>query len=234
MMPCNTKDGLLLIDKPMGKTSHDVVNMIRRAFGVKKVGHGGTLDPIATGLLIMGIGRGTKVLQRFLGASKAYTVGLRLGVSTDTQDTQGRVIHTMKDVSVTAERFEQACHTFSGPQKHLPPMYSAKKKNGTALYVLARKGISIPREPVNITVYALDILSFDGCRAELAIACSSGTYVRTLCSDIGDVLGVGAVMTHLVRTKVGDFHVDDALTLTELMALPAAERFHCLLSLDSE
>ncbi len=201
---------LMLVNKPKGLTSHDVVDFVRKKLNIKKVGHGGTLDPEATGLLILGLGKATKRLGLISALDKEYIADIRLGVVTDTQDKWGTVLSEKKDVNVSYEEFEKVCNSFVGKIKQIPPMYSAKKINGKRLYKLARKGITVERDPVEIEIYSIDIIKFDGCCGSLKVRCSSGTYIRTLYHDIGEKLGIGGVMEDLERTAVGDYLIKDA------------------------
>ncbi|MBU0650766.1 tRNA pseudouridine(55) synthase TruB [bacterium] len=212
-------DGIILIDKPEGITSHDVVDVLRREFKTRQIGHAGTLDPLSTGLLILGINKGTKILGDISGYTKEYIVDLKLGIETDSQDRLGSVVKEVKDFEVSEEVFRQTCFSFLGKTKQIPPMFSAKKINGKKMYELARKGIVIKREPIDIEIFAMDILSFDGVIGKLRVSCSKGTYVRTLSHDIGIKLGVGGIMQDLRRTKIGKYLVDDAITLAKLKEL---------------
>lgn len=210
-------DGFLYIDKPAGITSHDVVDLVRRHTGERRVGHAGTLDPFATGLLIVGVGReATKRLSGFLGQDKTYEAVMVLGASSDTQDLTGTLTPetgaVMPDKAVLARTMAK----FTGEISQLPPMYSAKKIKGRKLYELARKGEEAARQPVTVTIRELELLSYEPPRASFRVRCSSGTYVRTLAHDIGDVLETGAYLESLRRTAVGDISVAQAAKLAEL------------------
>lgn len=208
-------NGILNIYKPMGMTSHDVVNRVRRISGIRKVGHTGTLDPDAEGVLPICIGKATKVADMLTFSDKRYTTTLKLGMTTDTQDTSGKILEC-KSVNVSQSKIENVIKTFSGELMQIPPMYSAIKVNGKKLYELARKGIEIERKPRKITIYEINILKINGENVELDIKCSKGTYIRTLCHDIGDVLGCGGCMARLVRTQTSTFEIDNSVTLDKL------------------
>jgi tRNA pseudouridine55 synthase len=210
-------DGVLLVDKPSGMTSHDVVDRVRRQFGFKKVGHCGTLDPAATGLLILVIERATKLQDRLMSDDKAYEGTMLLGVSTDSQDADGEIIAEKPVPPLTTEDIEQAFAKFRGDIQQVPPMVSALKHQGTPLYKLARKGQTVEREPRPVHIYDLRVLGIELPRIQFRVACTKGTYVRTLCSDIGDTLGCGAHLHDLRRTKSGKFDVKDAHSLETIM-----------------
>jgi tRNA pseudouridine55 synthase len=210
-------DGVLLVDKPSGMTSHDVVDRVRRQFGFKKVGHCGTLDPAATGLLILVIERATKLQDRLMSDDKAYEGTMLLGVSTDSQDADGEIIAEKPVPPLTAEDIEQVLNKFRGDIQQVPPMVSALKHKGTPLYKLARKGQTVEREPRPVHIYDLRVLGIELPRIQFRVACTKGTYVRTLCSDIGDLLGCGAHLYSLRRTKSGKFAVEDAHQLESIM-----------------
>jgi tRNA pseudouridine55 synthase len=223
--------GALIIDKPQGLTSHDVVARVRRAMSTRRVGHAGTLDPFATGVLVCCIGRATRLVQFLVGLDKDYVGTVRLGYATDTQDATGKQItpfHTSKEVSL--EELRRTLSGFIGPQLQKPPMFSAKKVEGKRLYKAAREGLELDRRPVNIVVHSIelaeDVLSNneDGTRDfSIRVRCSSGTYIRTLADDIGRALGVGGHLASLRRLKVGHFVLDAALTLEQLENSPRAE-----------
>ena len=211
-------DGVLLVDKPAGMTSHDVVDRVRRHFGFKKVGHCGTLDPAATGLLILVIERATKLQDRLMSDDKMYEGTMLLGVSTDSQDADGAVIAEKPVPPLTEEDIDRVFAKFRGDLQQVPPMVSAVKHQGTPLYKLARKGKTVEREPRFIHIYDLRVLGLELPRVRLRVACTKGTYVRTLCSDIGDLLGCGAHLYELRRTRSGDFDVKDAHTLDAILS----------------
>lgn len=212
-------DGVLLVDKPAGLTSHDVVDRIRRRFRFRKVGHGGTLDPMATGLLVLLIGRGTRLSERIMASDKTYEGTLRLGVRTDSEDVDGRVIAEADPSGVTEAAVRAALARRVGDQMQTPPMISAVKKDGVPLYKLARKGRTVERTPRLIHVYEFDLLGFEPPRAHFRLACTKGTYVRTLCADIGEELGCGAFLEVLRRTAAGRFRVTEAHPLPALLEL---------------
>ncbi|MFH2063182.1 MAG: tRNA pseudouridine(55) synthase TruB [bacterium] len=210
--------GFLLIDKPAGMTSHDVVQAVRRVTGVRRVGHAGTLDPFATGLLIVGVGReSTRELGGFLGQDKEYEATMRLGAVSDTQDLDGEITTTDGELP-DRDRLLTAMESFHGEISQVPPMYSAKKVGGRKLYELARAGQEIERLPVQVRIESLDLLSFEPPLARFRVRCSSGTYVRTLAHDIGQKLGCGAYLTELRRTAIGEIGIPRANPLSKLDA----------------
>ena len=217
----NLADGLLLVDKPSGPTSHDVVAAMRRHLRFKKVGHGGTLDPLATGLLILLLGRGTKLSNYVMGSDKTYEGALQLGVSTDSQDADGQVVAERDIAGVTEEAVREEMARRTGDLLQTPPMVSAIKKDGVPLYKLARKGKTVERDPRLVHIYAFTLLEFAPPTVRFRVACTKGTYVRTLAHDIGEALGCGAHLSALRRTRSGAFSVDDALPLDRLLEMPA-------------
>ena len=210
-------NGIIIIDKPAGWTSQDVAAKLRGVFHEKRIGHGGTLDPMATGVLPIFVGRATRGVEFFESAEKEYIAGLQLGTVTNTQDTTGEVLEE-NPVSVTREDVEAALKTFMGQIEQLPPMYSAIKVNGQKLYALARRGVEVERTPRRITIFELELLEGAGRDYTFRVRCSKGTYVRTLCHDIGKMLGCGACMSSLRRTKAGMFTLQQAITLPQLLA----------------
>lgn len=208
-------NGIILVDKPQDWTSHDVVAKLRGVLHERRIGHSGTLDPLATGLLVVFVGRATRAVEFAEADSKEYLAGLRLGVSTDTQDITGNVIAKCDALPDEAAVRETLCR-FIGDIEQIPPMYSAIKIGGKKLYELARRGESVERTPRKITVSSIDIVDKDGTDYILNISCSKGTYVRTLCNDIGDALGCGACMSSLRRTRAGAFSVDEAHSLEDI------------------
>ncbi len=210
-------NGILLIDKPLGKTSHDMVYFIRRLTGIKKVGHTGTLDPDATGVLPVCIGKATKVCDMLTATSKRYQATFILGKTTDTQDASGKVL-TECEIDVTEEEIKNTVYEFIGEIEQIPPMFSAVKKDGKKLYELARKGITIEREPRTVTIHSIDVLDIDieNNSVTIDVFCSKGTYIRTLCEDIGLKLSCGAYMQSLRRTESGGFAIKDCKTCEEL------------------
>lgn len=216
-------DGLLLVDKPSGPTSHDVVAQIRRRFRIPKVGHGGTLDPMATGLLVILLGKGTKISDRVMGHDKTYEGTLRLGIETDSQDADGQVVAEKDAGAVTAAQVEEQFKLRLGDQMQLPPMVSAIKIQGVPLYKLARKGETVERQPRLIHVYRFELLEYAPPDVRFVVACTKGTYVRTLAHDVGQALGVGAHLVALRRTKIGQLDVAQARPLAELLEAPALD-----------
>ena len=217
-------NGIVIIDKPAGWTSQDVVSKLRGALRTKRIGHGGTLDPMATGVLPVFVGRATRAVEFFEHAEKTYETALRLGITTDTEDITGEVL-SEKPVSVTREQLEAALENFRGEISQIPPMYSALKINGQKLCDLARKGKEVERKPRLITIYALDLLDFDGQTARLRVHCSKGTYIRTLCKDIGNHLGCGGCMESLRRVTAGAYTIAEAVSLTALVEAEEKEAF---------
>jgi len=213
-------DGVLLVDKPKTWTSHDVVAKVRGHFRFKKVGHCGTLDPMATGLLVLVLGRATRLSERLMGDDKAYEGALLLGTTTDTGDCDGQPLETRPVPPLTAEQLLAAMAKFKGDIYQTPPMVSAIKHEGKPLYKLARKGIEVEREPRLIHIYDFRLLKFAPPRVEFRLACSKGTYVRTLAADIGKALGCGAHLAELRRTASGRFKIEDAHPLDEILAQP--------------
>jgi len=212
-------EGFLLIDKPEGITSHDVVDRLRRITGVQRIGHAGTLDPFATGLLVVGVGRGaTKRLSEVMGQDKIYEATAMLGAVSETQDKTGKITETkdQRTKMLGEAEVREAMAAMTGPQKQVPPMYSAKKVRGEKLYELARRGEEIVRQPVDIVVHELALLSFEPPTLSFRVRCSTGTYVRTLAHDLGATLGTGAYLTALRRTAIGGFRVEDSASLEQL------------------
>ena len=213
-----TLNSVVNLFKPIGPTSFDMVWSVRKALGVKKAGHIGTLDPMAEGVLPICLNRSTRIIQFLSPLQKTYRATLELGSSTDTQDATGQKISFGDSSLVTDSKVKQALQAFVGQQDQIPPMYSAKKKNGIPLYKLARNGINIPREPVKVTVYSIDFIKKEGAQVFFKVSCSAGTYIRTLSHDIGERLGCCAHMVSLTRTQVGLFDLERTLTLEELKA----------------
>ena len=210
-------DGILVIRKEKGYTSHDVVAKLRGILHMKKIGHTGTLDPAAEGVLPVALGRGTRLVELLTEKEKTYEAVLRLGVSTDTQDMTGTIL-SEKPVTVTEEEVRETVASFVGEQMQVPPMYSAIKINGKKLYELARQGKEVERKARKVTIYEIKVLSIDFSENEftMEVSCSKGTYIRTLCKDIGEFLGCGAAMKTLVRTRVSEFFLEQALTLGQI------------------
>jgi len=210
-------DGILLVDKPTEWTSHDVVAKIRNHFKFNKVGHGGTLDPLATGLLVLLIGKGTKLSDRIMGGDKIYEGTIQLGVMTSSQDRDGEVTGEKDASHITRDQVEDAIQNYLGDIEQIPPMVSAIKKNGVALYKLARKGKEIEREPRKIHIYSFEVTGFDNPFINFRIKSTKGTYVRTLAHDLGNDLGVGGSLHALRRTGSGPLSVDKAYTMEKIL-----------------
>ena len=223
--------GVLLLDKPLGLTSNDALQKARRLFSAAKGGHTGTLDPLATGLLPLCFGEATKFSADLLNADKTYEALIKLGVTTDSGDVDGKVIGTAA-VNVEIDDIFQVLPQFTGALLQTPPMHSALKRDGRPLYELARQGIEVEREARAITIHAIDLLAFSGDTLGLRVACSKGTYIRVLAADIGNALGCGAHLIGLRRTQVADLTLDNAVTLAELEALDESQRLACLQPVD--
>lgn len=213
-------DGILVVDKPEGPTSHDVVDKVRRALRVEKVGHTGTLDPMATGVLPLVLGRATKLARYLTGGDKAYRATLRLGITTNTLDAQGEQVLQRPVGDISEAAIEAALAPLRGKIMQVPPMYSAKKMDGKKLYQLARKGIDVVREAKPVTIYNLELISVSLPEIVFDVRCSAGTYVRVLAQDIGETLGCGAHLAALQRTHAGPFALDQAISLEALLAEP--------------
>ena len=224
-----TPDGVLLVNKHAGVTSHDIVGKVRRLYGTRAVGHAGTLDPMATGVLVVLLGRAAKASEYLGGEGKRYFAHLRLGLTTDTEDITGQVL-THTDSLPTADEVQAVIPRFIGTIKQVPPMYSALKRDGQKLVDLARQGITIEREAREITVSALECAPTDeAAEYTLDVRCSGGTYIRTLCANIGAALGCGGVMSALCRTEACGFPIERAHTLDELEAMEMSERLSLLI-----
>ena len=226
----NEISGVLLVNKHKGVTSHDIVFKIRRLYGTKKVGHTGTLDPMATGVLPVLIGRSAKAAEYLLCEDKKYIAEIKLGITTDTEDVSGTVLTTSERLP-TKEEFFEACKKFEGEIDQIPPMYSALKVGGKKLVDLARQGIEIERQARKITIFSIvpSVISEKDGIYKIEVACSKGTYIRTLCADIGAHLGCGAAMSALERTKSGDFVLENAYTIDALEKMSEKERENLLL-----
>lgn len=207
--------GVLNINKPLGITSFDVVRQVKRIAKEKKVGHGGTLDPEASGVLPVCLGRATKAIDFIMEDTKEYIAGIKLGVVTDTYDREGKILRESK-VASTDKEIIAAIEKFVGNIQQTPPMYSALKQNGKKLYELAREGIEVYREPRNITIHSIDILSLESPMISIRVRCSKGTYIRSLCYDIGEELGCGAMMWSLERASTGPFTLENSVKLEDL------------------
>lgn len=209
-------EGILIVNKPDGITSHDVVSKVRRRFNIRKVGHAGTLDPLATGVLVLLLGKATKLSNSFMGFDKAYRSTMILGTATRTADTQGEVVEQRPFENVTEGDLLKVVENFRGDIQQIPPMYSAIKHKGKKLYELARQGIEVEREPRPIRISRLEIERINLPDVQFYVECSKGTYIRQLAADIGDALGCGACISQIQRVKVGEFHLDDAVTIEEM------------------
>jgi tRNA pseudouridine55 synthase len=225
-------DGVLLLDKPLGMSSNTALQAARRLFNAAKAGHTGTLDPLATGLLPLCFGEATKFAGELLHADKAYRATLCLGISTDTADAEGSVLSEC-EVKVSEAELLAVLDKFRGDIEQLPPMYSALKRDGKPLYEYARQGIELERTLRQITIFRLELLTFDGRDAVIDVECSKGTYIRTLAADIGDALGCGAHLVGLRRTRVAGLTLDQTVTLDAIESLPDADRHSLLAPLDT-
>lgn len=217
-------NGIVIVDKPQGWTSQDVTARLRRVYATRRIGHGGTLDPMATGVLPVFVGRATRGVEFFEHAEKTYETVLLLGRTTDTQDVTGATL-AEKAVHLSPADMERVLPRFRGDILQVPPMYSALKVNGKKLYELARKGQEVERQPRPITVFELTNLGFDGTRLSLRVRCSKGTYIRTLCQDIGEALGCGGCMEALRRVRAGEYGIEDAVPLEQLLESETPERY---------
>jgi len=216
-------EGVLLVDKPGGLTSHDVVYRLRRKLQIKKIGHAGTLDPMATGLLVMLIGKATRISQYLISVDKVYEGEATLGVVTDSQDAEGEVMETRPVPELTAAQVAEVMKGFLGDQYQIPPMHSAIKRNGVPLYKLARQGEEVEREPRFIRISSMDLTAFAPPKVSFTLHCTKGTYVRTIAHDLGQKLGCGAHLSALRRTGSGKFKLGQCLPLAEIEALSPAE-----------
>ena len=223
MQEFSALDGAILIDKPSGPTSHDVVDAIRRQFNIKKVGHCGTLDPNATGLLIIVLGRGTKLSERLMSDDKVYEGTIKFGEATDSYDSDGELTGSLPVMPMTLDQLNEEAATFVGDLMQKPPMVSAVKKGGVPLYKLARKGVEVPREPRLIHVYTFRFSKYEEPLAEFRLACTKGTYVRSVAHELGQKIGCGAHLSRLRRVVSGKFDVADARPLDEILRLSASD-----------
>ena len=214
-------NGIIIIDKPQEWTSNDVVSRLRRVFNTRRIGHGGTLDPMATGVLPVFVGRATRGVEFFEHAEKVYEATLRFGLTTDTEDITGKTI-TECEVHLTEEDLLAVLPKFRGDILQVPPMYSAIKVNGQKLYDLARKGREVERQARPITIHELELLAFSGSEARLRVRCSKGTYIRTLCKDIGEALGCGGCMAALRRVEAGEYTLEGSIPLRQLLDISEA------------
>ena len=209
-------NGIVIVDKPAGWTSQDVAARLRRVFDTRRIGHGGTLDPMATGVLPVFVGRATRGVEFFEHAEKTYEAVLRLGLTTDTEDVTGEVLE-QRDVNISEAEFLGILPQFRGEIQQIPPMYSALKVNGQKLCDLARKGVEVERKARTITIFELECLEFTGITAKLRVRCSKGTYIRTLCKDIGAALGCGGCMESLRRVQAGEYTIAQSVPLATLL-----------------
>ncbi|MDD5072516.1 MAG: tRNA pseudouridine(55) synthase TruB [Candidatus Omnitrophica bacterium] len=212
-------DGILLVDKPAGMTSHDMIDLIRRNFGIKKAGHAGTLDPAATGLLVILTGKATKLSSKFMSGDKEYEAIMTLGRKTDSGDAEGKVLAETGYAHITAEKIRDVFKGFEGETGQVPPMFSAIQIKGKRLYQLARRGVEVPREPRNINIKELRISGIELPLVHFTVRCSKGTYIRKLCDDIGDRLGCGGYLSGLRRTASGEFALKDSIDITGLKSI---------------
>ena len=217
-------NGIVIVDKPEGWTSQDVTARLRRVFNTRRIGHGGTLDPMATGVLPVFVGRATRGVEFFEHAEKAYEAVLRLGLTTDTEDTSGAVLQE-RPVSVTESEFLAVLEQFRGEIQQIPPMYSALKVGGQKLCDLARKGKEVERQPRTITIFELTCQEFAGDTARIRVRCSKGTYIRTLCKDIGEALGCGGCMAQLRRVQAGEYTAEESVPLQTLLETETPEAY---------
>ena len=217
-------NGIVIVDKPQGWTSQDVTARLRRVFNTRRIGHGGTLDPMATGVLPVFVGRATRGVEFFEHAEKAYEAVLRLGLTTDTEDTSGNVLN-QREVHISEAEFLNILPQFRGKIQQVPPMYSALKVNGQKLCDLARKGREVERKPREIEIFELECLEFTGLDAKLRVRCSKGTYIRTLCKDIGEALGCGGCMAQLRRVQAGSYTIGEAVPLQTLLETETPEQY---------
>jgi tRNA pseudouridine55 synthase len=225
--------GILNVNKPRGLTSHDVVERVRLLSGERRVGHAGTLDPIATGVLLVCLGKATRVTEYLMSSEKVYLAEIRLGITTETNDAEGRVKRIAPEVGVSLEEVEEALSDFIGKIEQVPPMYSAIKRKGTPLYKLARRGITVEREPRLVEIYDIKVIEWSPPLLTIEVTCSPGTYIRALARDLGERLGCGGHLAGLVRTRSGRFSLEDSLSLASLEEASALGRFsEVLLPLD--
>ena len=215
-MQYNDFSGFVLVNKPTGITSFKLTNIIRKKLNVKKAGHCGTLDPLASGLMIILVGKYTKLQDKFMKQDKVYFAEIKLGIKTDSGDLDGKIISQSDFSHVTKELIGQVCKSFIGKIKQIPPMYSALKVNGQKLYELARKGITIERKPREITIYSIDLTDYKKDTFSIRVKCSSGTYIRTLAEDIGTKLNTGTVLINLVREEIGKYKLSEAINIDDI------------------
>jgi tRNA pseudouridine55 synthase len=222
-----TLNGVLNVDKPAGMTSHDVVDRVRNVAGMKRVGHTGTLDPMATGVLPLCLGRATKIAEFLTAQDKEYIVEMQLGIITDSQDVTGAILEEVPIPSISEESVTSIFDRFVGEQFQIPPMVSAKHHKGKRLYELARKGVEVKRDPCKIFIYGLSLLAIRIPHVRFRVICSKGTYIRTLCHDLGQALDSGAAMSNLTRDRCGSFHIDRSVSLDALQTREDIEAALC-------
>jgi tRNA pseudouridine55 synthase len=219
-------DGILNLDKPRGPTSHDIVNRLRTLTGIRRIGHAGTLDPMATGVLLMCVGRATRVSEYLMAGEKTYRARVRLGATTDTYDAEGKVVASSDPSKVSHAETEAALERFCGSIEQIPPMYSAVKHKGQPLHKLARQGIEVERKPRKVEIFQAQLASWEPPEFTIQVSCSPGTYIRSLAHDLGQTLGCGAHLTKLVRQASGTFLLADAVTLETLSQAAEERRWH--------
>ena len=217
-------NGIVIVDKPQDWTSQDVTARLRRVFNTRRIGHGGTLDPMATGVLPVFVGRGTRGVEFFEHAEKTYEATIRLGLTTDTEDVWGNTL-TEQEVHISETEFSSILPQFRGKIMQVPPMYSALKVGGQKLCDLARKGKEVERQPREIEIFELTLVEFSGQTARLRVRCSKGTYIRTLCKDIGEALGCGGCMAALRRVQAGEYTIEESVPLQELLDTEDPEQY---------
>lgn len=225
-------EGIIVIDKPVGITSFDVIRVLRRNLKERRIGHTGTLDPLATGILVICVGKATKLAQDIEGYEKEYVADLELGFKTDTYDIEGKVLDKVDKFEISNESFRKTLETFKGDIKQIPPMYSAIKVDGKKLYELAREGVEIERKARDVSITNLEVLSFDGQKASIDCTVSKGTYIRSLIYDLGEKLGTFATMTGLRRTRVGEESLDRSFTLEMIEEMVSNNDFSFLISVE--
>ncbi|MGL4424722.1 MAG: tRNA pseudouridine(55) synthase TruB [Cetobacterium sp.] len=226
-------EGIIVVDKPVGITSFDVIRVLRRNLKERRIGHTGTLDPLATGILVICVGKATKFAQDIEGYEKEYVADLELGFKTDTYDTEGKVLDRTENFNISNETFKEVLDTFKGDIKQVPPMYSAIKVDGKKLYELAREGVEIERKARDVSITNLDVLSFDGVKARINCTVSKGTYIRSLIYDLGEKLGTFATMTGLRRTRVGQEDLERSFTLETIEKMVLENDFSFLVSVEN-
>ena len=225
-------EGIIVIDKPIGITSFDVIRVLRRNLKERRIGHTGTLDPLATGILVVCVGKATKLAHDIEGYEKEYVADLELGFKTDTYDIEGKVLAKVEEFNISYENFEETLETFKGDIKQIPPMYSAIKVDGKKLYELAREGVEIERKARDVSIKNLETISFDGVKAKIDCTVSKGTYIRSLIYDLGEKLGTFATMTGLRRTRVGEEDLARAFTLEAIEKMVSENDFSFLVSIE--